>query len=59
MKLGLITDIHGHVEYLRTALDQFRRKGVEQVVVIGDVFEMGVRIEEACQLLAGAKVIGV
>jgi len=59
MKLGLITDIHEHVEYLRTALDQFRRKGVEQVVVIGDVFEMGVRIEETCQLLAGAKVIGV
>ena len=59
MKLGLITDIHEHVEHLRTALDHFRRKGVEQIVVIGDVFEMGVRIEETCQLLADAKTIGV
>ena len=59
MKLGLITDIHEHVGHLRTALDLFRRKGVEQIVVIGDVFEMGVQIEETCQLLADAKAIGV
>ncbi len=59
MKLGLITDIHEHVEHLRTALSLFRRKCVEQIVVIGDMLEMGVRIEETCQLLAGAKVIGV
>ena len=59
MKLGLITDIHEHVEHLRTALSLFRRKGVEQIVVIGDVFEMGHRIEETCQLLADAKAIGV
>ena len=59
MKLGLITDIHEHVGHLRTALDQFRRHGVEQIVVIGDVFEMGERIEESCQLLAEAKAIGV
>lgn len=59
MKLGLITDIHEHVGHLRTALNLFRRKGVEQIVVIGDVFEMGHRIEETCQLLAEAKAIGV
>ena len=59
MKLGLITDIHEHVEHLRTALSLFRRKGVEQIVVIGDVFEMGVRIEETCRLLTDAKAIGV
>ena len=59
MKLGLITDIHEHVGHLRTALSLFHRKGVEQVVIIGDVFEMGERIEETCQLLADAKAIGV
>ena len=59
MKLGLITDIHEHVGHLRTALDQFRRQGVDQVVVIGDMFEMGERIEETCQLLTDAKAIGV
>jgi predicted phosphodiesterase len=59
MKLGLITDIHEHVEHLRTALRLFRSEGVEQIVVIGDVFEMGIRIEETCRLLAEAKVVGV
>ncbi len=33
MKLGLITDIHEHVEHLRTALDQFRALGIDQVAV--------------------------
>lgn len=59
MKLGLITDIHEHVENLQVALAQFERHGVDQVVVIGDVFEMGKRIESTCQLLAEAKAIGV
>jgi hypothetical protein len=59
MKLGLMTDIHEQVEHLRTALDRFRTEGTEQIVVIGDVFEMGQRIEETCRLLAEAKAIGV
>ena len=59
MKLGLITDIHEQNEPLRCALDQFRQEKVEQIVVIGDLFEMGERIEETCRLLAAAKAIGV
>ena len=59
MKLGLLTDIHEHVENLRTALDCFRVEQVDQVVVIGDVFEMGHRIEETCRLLCEAKAVGV
>ncbi len=59
MKLGLITDIHEQVEHLQTAINCFRRSSVEQIVVIGDVFEMGERIEETCRLLAEAKVSGV
>ena len=59
MKLGLITDIHEQVELLRTALDRFENERVNRVVVIGDVFEMGERIEETCRLLAEANAIGV
>lgn len=59
MKLGLVTDIHEHIEFLRIALDRFAKENVDQIVVIGDVFEMGERIEETCQLLANAKTIGV
>ncbi len=59
MKLGLMTDIHEHVEHLRTALDAFQNTEVDQVVVIGDVFETGERIEETCRLLAEARAIGV
>lgn len=59
MKLGLLADIHEHVEHLQTALACFKSKGVEQVVVIGDLFEQGHRIEETCRLLAEANAIGV
>jgi hypothetical protein len=59
MKLGLITDIHEQVEFLRLALERFRREQVDQVVVIGDVFETGERIDETCHLLASAKAVGV
>ena len=59
MKLGLLTDIHEHVEHLRKALDHFEREDVDQVVVIGDVFELGKRIEETCHYLTEAKAVGV
>jgi len=59
MKLGLITDIHEHVEHLRTALRHFKELEVDQIVVIGDVFELGYRIEETCRLLTEAGAVGV
>ena len=59
MKLGLITDIHEHVEHLGTALRRFEKEQVDQIVMIGDVFEMGQQIEETCRLLTEANVVGV
>ncbi len=59
MKLGIITDIHEHVGHLRTALAHFRQEQVDQVVVLGDVFETGKRIDETCRLLLEAKAVGV
>ena len=58
MKLGIITDIHEHVECLRAALDEMAGQ-VDQVVMVGDVFETGERIDETCQVLSDAGVIGV
>jgi hypothetical protein len=59
MKLGLLADIHEHVGHLRRALDQFQREKVEQVVVLGDLFEMGTCIDETCRLLEEAGAVGV
>jgi predicted phosphodiesterase len=59
MKLGLLTDIHEHVDHLRTALQSFRQQNVDLVVVIGDVFERGKNLDEACRLLAEVGAIGV
>ena len=59
MKLGLLTDIHERVEPLSAALARFRQQRVDQVVVLGDLYEMGTALEETCRLLAEANVIGV
>lgn len=59
MKLGLICDIHEHIEYLQQALACFAACRVDRIVVIGDLFQMGERIEELCRLLASAGVVGV
>lgn len=59
MKLGLLTDIHEHLGNLRAALGQLQREGVDQVVVIGDVFEHGGHLDETCRLLADVGAIGV
>ena len=59
MQLGLITDIHEHVVALRRALEHLAELGVDKIVMIGDVVELGRRLEATCQLLAEAQVIGV
>jgi hypothetical protein len=59
MKLGLITDVHEHVSHLQSALATFRREGVDQIVMIGDVFHGGDHFEETCALLTEANANGV
>jgi predicted phosphodiesterase len=59
VKLGLITDIHEHVEYLRLAIERFEFERTDQLVVIGDVVEMGLQLEETCRLLSHANAVGV
>ena len=59
MKLGLLADIHEDVEHLTLALGRFDRVGVDRVVVLGDVFATGSRIEETVALLVAAGAAGV
>lgn len=59
MKLGLLADVHEHVEHLEAALQNFREQAVDQVLVLGDVFGQGKRLKETCRLLAEAKAVGV
>lgn len=59
MKLGLITDIHEHVADLQLALAEFDRRGVDQIICLGDVFQKGDAIHETVALLAQRKIPGV
>ena len=59
MKLGLLSDIHEHVEPLACALQRFCQEQVDQILVLGDLFETGAAIEETCRLLDEAGAIGV
>ena len=59
MKLGLMADIHENVEGLQRSLELLKAEGVAQIVMLGDVVEMGRRIRETCELLAAAKAVGV
>lgn len=59
MKLGLISDIHEHTDNLCECLRLLQSEGVEQIVMLGDVCELGHRIRPTCELLATANVTGV
>lgn len=59
MKLGLLTDIHGDIVNLRSALDILQAADVEQIVLIGDTFQHGYQVEETCRLLRNAGAAGV
>jgi predicted phosphodiesterase len=59
MKLGLLADIHEQTRQLRTAIAVLQQHGAERFVVLGDVFEMGKRMEETVALLQQVQAVGV
>jgi hypothetical protein len=59
MKLGLLADIHEQTEQLRKALGVLQQHGADRFVVLGDVFEMGKRIDETVHLLQDVEAVGV
>jgi hypothetical protein len=59
VKLGIVADIHEAVELLDRALRRFEREEVDRIVLLGDVFETGPRIDDTVELLVEAGVVGV
>lgn len=59
MRIGLLADIHESVESLAAALRRFEHVGIDRIVVLGDVFETGERIDDTVRLLAVSGATGV
>ena len=59
MRLGILADIHEHIDHLRWALAVLRGRSVDRLVVLGDVFETGRLLRETVELLDGEDVTGV
>ena len=63
MLLGIVTDIHEDVPALEKALAEFRSRGVDQVVNLGDACDLysaaHSRTPEVVALLKGAGAVGV
>jgi hypothetical protein len=59
MRLGLLADIHEHTDHLRRAIAVLREHGADGFLVLGDVFEMGKRLEETVELLQPIGAVGV
>ena len=59
MRIGILADIHEDVDGLRNALRCLQGIGVDQIVVLGDVFDTGKKIKETVQLLADSGAVGV
>ncbi len=59
MRIGILADIHEHLDHLRWAIDVLSEQGADRLVVLGDVFELGHRLRETVALLTQAGAIGV
>lgn len=59
MRIGILADIHEEVERLAEALKRLRAEGVDAIVELGDIFEMGKRIGPTVELLTDAGAVGV
>src|SRR5207244_7389868 len=59
MRLGLLADVHEALELLREAIELFRRRGVDEIVCLGDICAMHDDLEETVEVLREAGVVGV
>lgn len=59
MLIGLLSDIHEDIERLTLALDALRAARCDRLIMLGDVYDTGDRVAEACRVLAAAEIPGV
>jgi predicted phosphodiesterase len=59
MRIGLLADIHEATDFLDAALTHFDDQGVDQVVLLGDVFDTGQNLEPVVRRLLQANAGGV
>jgi hypothetical protein len=59
MRIGIVADIHEAVELLEVALGRLAHAGIDRLVVLGDLFETGPRIDEVVRRLEAAGAVGV
>jgi len=59
LKLGILADIHEAVPLLERALARFEAERIDRVVILGDLFETGARIEAIASLLSDSGAVGV
>jgi len=59
MRLGILADIHEDNDRLEHAVDLLHREGVDQFVVLGDIFETGRQIDETVSILKDIGAVGV
>jgi len=59
VRIGILSDIHEDIERLHIALELLSDRKPDRLVMLGDVFDHGERIAEACRILAAAGAQGV
>lgn len=59
MRIGILADIHEDLDNLRWALSALRGRGVDRLVVLGDVFDTGHRMAETVAMLDCDDIVGV
>ena len=59
MRIGILADIHEDVLSLSQAIGILRQEGIDQLVVLGDLFFEGQRVTETADLLISSGAVGV
>lgn len=59
VRIGILADIHEDTVRLQQAIALLQRNAVDQIVVLGDIFQSGERIDETVSILNDANFVGV